>query len=345
MGSLAGHVIPGVFFLIYGIAWMFLSFWLHLTTSHTKALPSKKGKSSKLQPTPSSTQSYADYKREMELSRKSYIPLPFLRGFPLESLIKGVFSLIGIIVEAFFDITQTDHKLIFTVVKFKDDDGHFINMNKLHHVTMYACFFLSAVIDFTSLVIRLPKATTKLFISLAFAIEGLLFWFHTSGDAGLDYGIHLLLILTIIICIAFNSLRMLTPSNILINAGMSFSMNIQGSWFIHLGVIMYGPTSPWSSAEHESLMYAIALFSWHVIIIMSIMLLVYIAMMACFKTSIRHKGRIRQNLSNLPVTLFQEHNKMPEKEKLISEEIELIKVEEDDKRNEESVALIDSANL
>ena len=78
MGSLGGHVVPGVFFLIYGMEWLLLSFWLQLTTPHKSTINrSSRTSNSSSNHTGTTSLSYSEFKRDMELNRKSYIPQPF----------------------------------------------------------------------------------------------------------------------------------------------------------------------------------------------------------------------------------------------------------------------------
>ncbi|XP_041346945.1 transmembrane protein 45A-like, partial [Gigantopelta aegis] len=153
MGSLGDHVVPGVFFLIYGWNGYLLSFWLQLTHLINQ-------------------QSNSD---QVELFFKSI---------------------------------------------------------KIHHITMYGTFLLSGVIDLIALFIRIPPSTTKLFLSLAFFIEALLFWFHANGRDDLNYSVHILLTYVIFSCIMFSALRTWKPNNLFINGGLAFSIILQGTWFI-----------------------------------------------------------------------------------------------------------------
>ena len=79
MGSLLGHLIPGMFFLIFGVWWILISFWSHLTTA-SKPVPAKASRT-RLD-SGSGSASYADFKRDSMLSRLSYIPQPFCAKYP-----------------------------------------------------------------------------------------------------------------------------------------------------------------------------------------------------------------------------------------------------------------------
>ena len=91
MGSVAGHVIPGSFALLMGIAWIVNSFWAYLTTKfkfyHTK-------------PT---------MYTESHLETKSYIPQLLWPKFPVEPVMKLLLSGLGIIVEYFFFVQRDEN--------------------------------------------------------------------------------------------------------------------------------------------------------------------------------------------------------------------------------------------
>ena len=122
MGSLGGHVIPGAFFVFYGLVWITMSFWLYLTTP-SKSPSNPKGKGG------STTTTYLGYKREVRLGRLSYIPQSFLPKVPMEPIIKIFLSSLGIIVEAFF--VENNGKVRFSVVKLYLPDGSFGGVSKI----------------------------------------------------------------------------------------------------------------------------------------------------------------------------------------------------------------------
>lgn len=296
MGSFAGHLVPGLFFLFYGFWWMFIGFWLHVTSA------SRPGKGK----TGGSSLSYAEFKREAELCRKAYIPQPFWPKVPIEPLFKIGLCFIGVIGEAFFDINPETGQLFAVVYKVYNQEGNFNYQGKLHHITMYLGFTLSGIIDLVALFVKVPRHTSKLFFAVAFFIEGLLFWFHVQGRPDLDLTFHVLLNYTIFASAVFAALRMWQPFNVLVNSGLSFCMILQGSWFIQLGVALY--VQHWDVNDHNGQMFTIASYSWHVLGIMSAMLLFYIFMLACLRSSVKYRRGRRRGLrliSALPAVLAE----------------------------------------
>lgn len=298
MGSLAGHVLPGAIFIFYGISWIALSFWLHLTTP-TSTSGHKKG-------------SYSEFKRESKLGRVSYIPQPFCSKIPLEPVIKILLSCIGIVCEAFADFE--DGRLVLKVMKVYDDEGSLRSVSKLHHITMYGAFLVSGVVDLIGLVVRIPRNMSKLFFSLAFFIEGLLFWYHTHDKEHLSIAIHGLLIVIIFITLFLSLLRILQPSNVIINSLIGSMLLVQGTWFIQIGAILYQHNPVWSTSDESSstdqIMFAVVIFNWHVLGNMLITLIAYILMLAIFRGSIKYKRSHGERGKRPRWTLLQqdEHN-------------------------------------
>lgn len=313
MGSAAGHIVPGVIFLMYGISWCLFSFWIHLTS---QSKPNSTGSKSRTRHTRVQGSSYESFKREIELARKSYIPQPFCRNVPIEPVIKLMCSLVGILVESFLD--ERNGKAIASVVSFHDNEGHVINVGKLLHITMYSGFFVSGIIDVVALFLKVPRATTKIFLTLAFIYEALLFWFHSESGEPFLYTVHILQFLSIVVCATLSGLRMTNPVNLLINSGFAFGSLLQGTWFVQIGFVFYRKKL-WDFNDHSNIMLIVAIFVWHLIIICTSMLLVFIVMTACFRSSICHrvKGR-HQWLPPIPLLPIA-HDDSQEGEHLIQE--------------------------
>ena len=286
MGSLGGHVIPGIFFLVYGGWWIFASFWLYLTT--TLKINSRQ------------TGKYAD----VNIKSKSYIPVPGCPRVPIEPILKIIFPTMGIIMGEFFTNSPnedgTDH---ITVVLWSmyNDDGSFKSLVKLHHMTMHLCFIVSGIIDLVSLCIRYPKHTSQLFLSLALLAEGVVFYFHLEDRDSLDVILHQLLVATIGICFMSAVLRMYCATNLLVNATLALSLTLQGTWLIEIGVILYGP-SQWDRNNHNNTMFIIASYIWHLMLIGVGMFIFYTLLMIGLKYyNMKHSRR--RGEWRLPISL------------------------------------------
>ena len=249
MGSLGGHVIPALFFLVYGIWWIIGSLWLYLSQKFNFKIKQ---------------QGFYDVQ---SISKKSYIPICLLPMVPIEPILKIIFPSMGITMEIFFSVgngsthNQHYHTGVWSMYQ---SDGSFTTLVKLHHITMHLCFIISGIVDLLSLCIRYPKHTSKIFLTLAFFVEMFVFYYHAKGDSDrshLEVLMHELLVLSIGVCTVFAALRMLNSSNILINGGLALGITLQGTWLIEIGAVIFGPVE-WKDV-HNNYMFIVACFVWH----------------------------------------------------------------------------------
>lgn len=134
------HVIPGLYWTIYGLWWAFMTFWLDITRPASKILNNN-------------------------IRRSSYIPQPFLKNIPIESIIKIISLILRICVEYRFNNTSSLYMPYLS--------GVYNNVKPVQHVTMFIGFFISGILDFINIkAVIFPKHTTKLFWTIAFFCEG-----------------------------------------------------------------------------------------------------------------------------------------------------------------------------
>ncbi len=276
-----GHVIPGVFGIIFGLWWIVQSFWLHLTTTNNNGSGNKNCKGR------NSANGYSDFKREVRLGRLSYIPQPFCTRIPFESLAKLLSGLFGLIVEGLIGEGK-DGKVTFQVNRLYAADGTLRSITTLHHKTMCAVIMVSGLVDIIGLFVRLPRNMTKIFTSMIFFVSAILFSFHT--EFVLETTVHTLLVMCLIICTIMSLLRIIQPANVLINSFLGIAILISGTWLINLTDIAYSKKVIWNEGfVHEQVMFAVAIFNWHVIGDTLFSLFVYIAMSVCIKFRKQHK--------------------------------------------------------
>ena len=310
MGSLAGHVVPGAFFIIYGVLLCLNFIWYHLKSkSRHRSSGDLRSRKDKLSHS-SSSSSFFEFKRDHDLSKKSWIPLSFTR-IPVEPLLKILFPSLGLLVEVFFDYVWDSNgkHLVFKVYSVWGDDGELNGISKLHHITMYSAFILSGIMDVLTLCVKLPRQTSILFFSLAFTIEGLLFYLHTFGREALNMEVHSLLTYAIFAGAIFSLLRLFVTTNLVVNLGLGSSVLLQGTWFVHAGVLLFGNVLPPhdektnEDAYHEEVMFIVACFAWHLFLISLYNVVAWIVLSACSKSPLRHRrtraSRRRGLLANL----------------------------------------------
>ena len=250
MGTYAGHVIPGSFFIIYGLWWLFVSYSQYFYFRGTRA-----GRNVT--------------KRDNELRRRSWVTLPCLPRFHIEPACKIILPLLGIIIELLVD-KDGEGNIIFSPATLGD-------VERLQHGTMYLAFIISGLVDLLSIVVRIPRVTGMLFLSAAFWLEGLLFYFHVGGREMLDVRIHLILVLGIFGCGVATLARMYSPTNLLINGSFTFAMLFQGTWFIQAAEVLYGNNAAaWNWSDHHHAMVVALFGAWHVLGLGMFMLLLWV---------------------------------------------------------------------
>ena len=282
MGSLTGHVLPGCFALLLGFSWMVLSLWAYL---------SKKLQLYHNQPT---------MYTESELERKSYIPMPFCRNIPIESISKIFLPGLAIIMECFFfvDRDENGYEHVWVgVYSVYGEDGHLRDQGKFHHLTIHLFFVTSGLVDLLSLYIRYPKHTSKLFLGFAMLVEGVVFLFHLGERSLFNVTLHQLLILVVFTNASFAFLRMHKSANLLINAGFGFCATLQGTWLIHMGVALYGkqPLDE-ENSQHFSSAFMVGCFFLHFLLIVVFMLILYTVLSLYLSYLARRKKTLFQSL-------------------------------------------------
>ena len=272
MGSYEGHVLPGVFFVIYGLWW---TVGTNLNYFYGRGVSSRHVQ-----------QSRNAQKREHELNRRSWLPFPWWPRLALEPFLKLLLPLVGMfcelligrvpVNEAGASSQRNETKFGFSPVNLYETDSDAYPVERLQHGTMYAFFVVSGVIDFASMVVRLPKKTPHIFLSLAFGIEGLLFLFHVGGREMLDVRIHTILVCAIGVCCIAAAARMYSGTNLLINSLLCFGLILQGTWFIQAAEVLYGHNADkWHWTNHHDSMLVALIAAWHVLGIALFLLIVW----------------------------------------------------------------------
>ena len=318
-GSFSGHLVPGIFFIVFGGWWCLNSIMFHFKRKKKRKASSNLHASGNLtsskvrQGRSASQVSFSDYRNDLILARKSWIPTFFLPRVPLEPFLKIMLAVVGIIVEEFLKIRN--HHVAFEVYHIRDADGGLQDVGKLYHITLYAGFLLSGIVDLVTLCLKFPFPTSTVFFGLSFLTEGLLFYFHTIGRDDLDTMVHLLLVFPISTCFIFALLRLYSPINIVINLCLGSSLLFQGTWLIQIGYFLFGGfVGKTESITHAHVMLTTATFSWHLLFISTGVLLFYALMAVVMNRKSFHlKSKGRRNRTGKSFQLgrketAEEHN-------------------------------------
>ena len=237
-----------------------------------------------------------EFQLDYETSTWLKVPLPYLKSLPLEPFLKGTATSVGIIAE----LTKGNWSLI-------NRNDYFAHLNNFAHASMYAVFFLAALVEilrFYSLLF-LPPSVEHLLSSLAFFVVGELFYFHIDGRSVLDQNLHFLIY---ILAFSISFVLLLEAGNrrcFVLFMARTVLIVLLGTWFIQVAHVLYG-ANPWKDTSFNRAFVAIA-FTWHILAllftILCSLLLVSLFMRilcgSCCGTSLAADGKVTLNATEL----------------------------------------------
>lgn len=286
MGSLGGHLIPGSFFIIFSIWWSYVTSirYFQLKLSSLSNNKTKKYQSTVTMPC-------------------ICMPCSKLRRLPIESYLKLVFTLIGIVIEFTFGFEYVN-----TMNSHQDHQNHHskrdmtnassdmkvltFTKNSLQHICMYSSFLFGSIVEILMANRKwLPQYLDFIFGAVSFLIEALLFLFHLHGRSVLDVHVHTLLVLSISACLLFTCLEIYNSREILFTFGRAGCTLLQGILFCQAGFILYPPKylieflnkhNMMIENEHDMVMTVTALFCFDILAIMLYLLIMSLLVKKCF---------------------------------------------------------------
>lgn len=250
MGGLRGHVFPGTMFVSFSIWWLIGEVLQKGRKGGNPSSSRRKTRSVAFQP-------------------MWYLcPGPAISKIPVEPMTKVILSVIGVLVELPFTNSATLY----------DVHGEFMakNLPNYGHATMYCFFGLSGVVDLVMWykVLPLPPRFDYLVLSLAFWMEGLLFFFHLHRRSELNARLHTILYITAFTTAAVFVLAVISDEILLYMGFLKpYLLSLQGNWFFQITFVLFGQ-NPWKS-NHSNVEFATILFSFHILVLFVIHLTVY----------------------------------------------------------------------
>ena len=290
MGSFAGHVLPGCFFIAFGL-WWWCNIMVLIAKAHARFLKSRDSRRPNI-----------EFQVDHETSTWLKVPVPYLGALPLEPFLKVTTTSVGIITE----LTKGDWSLID-----RDDlFGMYVfaHLNNFTHASMYAVFFLAALVEilrFYSLLF-LPPSAEHLLSSLAFFVVGELFYFHIhDGRSVLDQNLHFFIY---ILAFSISFVLLLEAGNrrcFVLFMARTVLIVLLGTWFIQVAHVLYG-ANPWKDTASNRAFVAIA-FTWHILallftILCSLLLVslfTRISCRSCCGRSLAADGNVTLNAAEL----------------------------------------------
>lgn len=252
MGSFIGHAVPGLMFFLTSIWWLVGA--LRLTFLHQTA--------NKHQPLIRRRHNKGHFPQHRVVFTIRRCKLP------LEPLAKVLLSMTGMVGELLYEKQW---------VLLGDNGFVYKHLNNYAHLSMYCMFALSGIVDllmhYNS--VPLPTGLDHVFLSLAFFVEGMLFYFHLDGRPKLNVRLHtfvyLISFLTSLVLLAeMKAAR--SPIPVIARA---FLTTLQGSWFFQIAFVLHG-YHPWKNSPENIEFIAIA-FVWHILGTASLYLVIFVA--------------------------------------------------------------------
>ncbi|KAJ7996691.1 hypothetical protein DPEC_G00239650 [Dallia pectoralis] len=227
MANFKGHALPGSCFLLLGLCW---SLKYPLRHCWRKSQPKGRPK----------------------------LP-PFCNRIDLiEGAIMVFLTFVGIMAEQF--VPDGPHAHLYN-----RDTTSWVKLMNWQHSTMYLFFGIAGIVKvLTMLPLPVPAGLDRLSLSLAFFIEGFLFYFHVHMRPALDTHIHSLLLVAVFGSAASTLLEVFMRNNIVLELLRTILTILQGTWFFQIGFVLFPLNGvEWDSGTHDNIMFITMCFCWH----------------------------------------------------------------------------------
>ncbi|XP_033122943.1 transmembrane protein 45B-like [Anneissia japonica] len=209
------------------------------------------------------------YHENGAVHRKKSALMRLLSRLPIEAIVIIIFAIAGVIGEMSYPSPK------WTLV---GADGEFQYSVEWQHCTMYTYFGLYGMIMALSKT-ALPsvKRYEKIFGAIAFAVEGMIFYFHVHHRSELDVHLHIMLVIAIFGCFCGVLGEAWGSDEKFFKIMRITCTMLQGTWFWMIAIVLYNPPSgePWSREDHKNVMFITVAFTWHLLMDMFFLTVVY----------------------------------------------------------------------
>uniref|UniRef100_G3TZD7 Transmembrane epididymal protein 1A-like n=2 Tax=Loxodonta africana TaxID=9785 RepID=G3TZD7_LOXAF len=248
MGTLLGHLMPGMFFLFYSLYYSVLVSLALLREQRLLKLP--------LPP------------REKRRQR-------WWQLVPLEGVVKVVITTTGIVAEFFYP--PGVNRLM--MVDWEDPQRPFLFKDNWQHITMYGFFLFSGVVDIVS---QSCQARQKMKLeraveALAFHVLVLLMATHIENKSALEIRVHVLFMVPTFLVALVLTIEIWVPDQPPLWVLKTWMGLVLSNWMLQLCVIMYAPPSgqPWRADSPMDLAFLTIFFCWHLALGAAVLAAVY----------------------------------------------------------------------
>ena len=252
-GTLIGHVLPGVLFVVWGSWWAYNVCLRCAVMTHNKI----------------SFQSRAWYQ----------FPTASKGGRMVEPILKILLPLIALSMELYLDHLSEGFQYLYCP-KGTKHEGEFAgdNVNNWQHASSYPAVITSGVLDIVSYsLVPLPPGVQRAFSALWIGIMGFLMFVHEKHEV-LDKMVHWLLAVAMFIGFFFQSLEIYAPSSPVVSLGKATSTIFVGAWLIQIGRMMYTGAPQWTMSRGVGAMLAPVFFCMMFLMICVSVLVLYVVL-------------------------------------------------------------------
>lgn len=352
MGTLAGHLVPGVMMIGLGL-------WWSIITAIRYILSKKKS--------PFKKHSLNGYQSSVTMPCL-FLPCANLRRGPVESYFKLILMSIGILGEAytgykthwhpksFFEPHTTNsvehmehhhhHKRSSNLTTIEPEElikSWSFEHDNAQHITVYFVFLMGAIVEIlVAYRFNLPARLPHVFGSIAFGIEAFVFANHLHGRTGLDVMLHTFFVYAIVGCFISATLETVRPNQILLTYARILFTILQGTWFFQVGFILYPPSKAfdlnWDPNNHYQLMLIPISYCWHIMFILAFLISQIFFVDYLYRRSYKLSNKWDE-LVSIDLVIAESHGTYLKKR---SEERFMIS-EEDDDDDDETIIFDDAA--
>ncbi|XP_075411989.1 transmembrane epididymal protein 1A-like [Tenrec ecaudatus] len=248
MGTFEGHLVPGIFFLVYSLYYSVLvSLALLRKQKHIKPpLPPRE-------------------KRE-----RTWCHLGFVEGS-----VKLIGALVSILGDFFYPLGVNRLKII----DWEDPHRPFVYKEHWQHTTMFGFFMLSGVVDVVSwfCLARQKPHLERAAEALAFYVLMLLMITHFEHRSVLEVRVHILFLVPTCLLALVITIEVWIPDQPRLWVLKSWMVLVLSTWLLQLSVLLYAPPSgqPWRSENPEDLAFVTIFFTWHLVLGVAILAVIY----------------------------------------------------------------------
>ncbi|XP_004834912.1 transmembrane epididymal protein 1A-like [Heterocephalus glaber] len=236
MGTLVGHLLPAIGFLLISLYYAVL-LSLALLRGHRVLKPPLP---------PKEKRGHSLWQRE-----------------PLEGMVKVVFTFTGILGELFYPPGVNRTRL----VDWDDPQRPFLFKDGWQHITMYSFFMFSGVVDIVSqrCLARQNVKLERAAEALAFYVVVLLMATHIENKNTLEIRVHVLFMVPTFLLALMLNIEVWVPDQLALWVLKTWMVLVLSSWLLQLCVVLYAPPSgqPWRADSPTDMAFLTTFFCWH----------------------------------------------------------------------------------